>query len=70
MHSRSLDRVIVSTDDEEIACFIAAEAGVNHNGDVELARRLVGVAAKAGAEIGSLELNDTRRPWQCFRLLG
>jgi N,N'-diacetyllegionaminate synthase len=30
-------------------CFIIAEAGVNHNGDVELARRLVDVAAEAGA---------------------
>lgn len=32
------------------ACFIIAEAGVNHNGDVELAKRLVDVAVGAGAD--------------------
>ena len=31
-------------------CFIIAEAGVNHNGDLEIARRLVNVAAQAGAD--------------------
>jgi N-acetylneuraminate synthase len=30
--------------------FIVAEAGVNHNGDIALARRLVDVAAEAGAD--------------------
>ncbi|SEP70617.1 N,N'-diacetyllegionaminate synthase [Ectothiorhodospira magna] len=30
---------------------IIAEAGVNHNGDLELARQLVDVAAKAGADL-------------------
>lgn len=30
--------------------FIIAEAGVNHNGDVELARRMVDAAAEAGAD--------------------
>ncbi|MFQ5801296.1 MAG: N-acetylneuraminate synthase [Candidatus Methylomirabilales bacterium] len=32
------------------SCFIIAEAGVNHNGDVELAKRLVDVAVEAGAD--------------------
>ena len=32
------------------ACFIIAEAGINHNGDVSLARRLVDVAREAGAD--------------------
>ena len=32
------------------ACFIIAEAGVNHNGDLSLARRLVDAAARAGAD--------------------
>jgi N-acetylneuraminate synthase len=31
-------------------CFIIAEAGVNHNGDIALAKRLVEVAAQTGAD--------------------
>ena len=31
-------------------CFIIAEAGVNHNGDVELAKKLIAAAADAGAD--------------------
>jgi N,N'-diacetyllegionaminate synthase len=31
-------------------CFIIAEAGVNHNGDLEMAHRLVDVAAQAGVD--------------------
>ena len=31
-------------------CFIVAEAGVNHNGDLQLAKRLVDVASEAGAD--------------------
>jgi N-acetylneuraminate synthase/N,N'-diacetyllegionaminate synthase len=31
-------------------CFVIAEAGVNHNGDLDLARRLVDCAAEAGAD--------------------
>jgi len=31
-------------------CFIIAEAGVNHNGDVELAKNLIEVAKNAGAD--------------------
>ena len=31
-------------------CFIVAEAGINHNGDVALARELVDLAAAAGAD--------------------
>ena len=31
-------------------CFIIAEAGVNHNGDVELAKRMVDAAVEAGAD--------------------
>ncbi len=32
------------------ACFIIAEAGVNHNGDLKLAKKLIGVAKEAGAD--------------------
>ena len=31
-------------------CFIIAEAGVNHNGDISLARQLIDVAKEAGAD--------------------
>ena len=31
-------------------CFVIAEAGVNHNGDTDIARRLMDVAAEAGAD--------------------
>lgn len=31
-------------------CFVIAEAGVNHNGDMALAKRLINVAARAGAD--------------------
>ncbi len=31
-------------------CFIIAEAGVNHNGDADLARRLIDAAVEAGAD--------------------
>ena len=31
-------------------CFIIAEAGVNHNGSLELAKRLVDIASDAGAD--------------------
>jgi len=34
---------------EDEPCFIIAEAGVNHNGDVNLAKRLIDVAKDAGA---------------------
>lgn len=34
-----------------MSTLIIAEAGVNHNGDMELARRLVHVAAEAGADL-------------------
>ncbi|MFC2070890.1 N-acetylneuraminate synthase family protein, partial [Chloroflexota bacterium] len=31
-------------------CFIIAEAGVNHNGDIKLARNLIDAAREAGAD--------------------
>ena len=35
---------------ESEPCFIIAEAGVNHNGDVNLAKKLIDVAKEAGAD--------------------
>jgi N,N'-diacetyllegionaminate synthase len=35
---------------EQQPCFIIAEAGVNHNGDIKLAKRLIDVAVRAGAD--------------------
>ncbi len=35
---------------EDSACFIIAEAGVNHNGSIDQAKRLIDVAAQAGAD--------------------
>jgi len=35
---------------EKEPCFIIAEAGVNHNGDIELAKKLVDMAKDAGAD--------------------
>src|ERR687889_1931097 len=35
---------------EDEPCYIIAEAGVNHNGSLDLARRLVDIAADAGAD--------------------
>ncbi len=32
------------------ACYIIAEAGVNHNGSLDMAKKLIEVAAEAGAD--------------------
>ena len=46
--------VRINIGDREIGdgcpCFVIAEVGVNHNGDIELAKRLIDVAADAGAD--------------------
>ncbi|WP_061215970.1 N-acetylneuraminate synthase [Leptospira santarosai] len=40
---------------------IIAEAGVNHNGDLELARKLIDVAANAGADIVKFQTFEAER---------
>jgi len=46
-------------------CFVIAEAGVNHNGDIELAHRLIDVAGDAGAsavKFQTFRADDLARP--------
>src|ERR1700693_3667378 len=35
---------------EDSPCFIIAEIGINHNGDIDLAKRLISVAVAAGCD--------------------
>ena len=35
---------------DEQPCFVIAEIGINHNGDVDLAKRLISVAVAAGCD--------------------
>jgi N-acetylneuraminate synthase/N,N'-diacetyllegionaminate synthase len=46
---------------EGYSCFVVAEAGVNHNGDVEQAHRLVDVAAEAAADAVKFQTFDPER---------
>ncbi len=39
------------SDKQKKSCLIIAEAGVNHNGDINIARRLIDVAAESGADL-------------------
>ena len=43
------------------ACFVIAEAGVNHNGDLSLAKKLVDVAVEAGADAVKFQTFDAKR---------
>lgn len=45
MPTVEIDGVLVG---EGQPCYVVAEAGINHNGDIELARRLIDAAADAG----------------------
>jgi len=44
----NLDKIL--SDNKENYCYVIAEAGLNHNGSVEIAKQLIDVAAIAGAD--------------------
>lgn len=46
--------------DNNSPCEIIAEAGVNHNGDIELAKDLIDVAVEAGADIIKFQTYQTK----------
>ncbi len=48
------DRII----DERAPVFVVAEIGINHNGDLGVAKRLIEVAAKAGADCAKFQMRD------------
>ena len=58
--------------------FIIAEAGVNHNGSMDIAKKLVDVAAKAGADavkfqtfrVKNLLCEKTKKPEYQVRMTG
>ena len=52
-------RIAGKTVGEGHPCFIIAEAGVNHNGDVDTALKLVDVAADAGADAVKFQTFDS-----------
>ena len=52
------DRQIGGRSARSARSFIIAEAGVNHNGDVELAHKLVDVAARSGADAVKFQTFD------------
>lgn len=41
---------------KELPCFIIAEAGVNHNGDINLGKKLIDIAKNAGADAVKFQL--------------
>ena len=44
-----------------IRTLIIAEAGVNHNGDIEMAKRLIDAAAEAGADLVKFQTFNANR---------
>jgi sialic acid synthase len=55
--SIKLGKHVISEDSE---CFVIAEIGQNHCGDIEIAKRLIDEAAKAGAHAVKLQKRDNK----------
>ena len=53
-------RIGKKTIGEDSPTFVIAEAGVNHNGDIGLAKKLVDETVKAGADAVKFQIFDTR----------
>ena len=45
---------------EEQSCYIIAEIGINHNGDLELAKKLIDAAQDAGANAVKFQKRDLK----------
>ena len=60
---RSPDTILIgdSRIGQDERCFIIAEAGVNHNGDPGLAKKMVEVAAQAGVDAIKFQTFKTDR---------
>jgi len=44
------EKIAIDVNKNKCSCFIIAEAGVNHNGDINLAKKLIDAAREAGAD--------------------
>jgi len=43
---------------EENPCFVIGEIGINHNGDISIAKQLIDVASSAGADAVKIQKRD------------
>jgi N-acetylneuraminate synthase len=53
---------------EEHPCFIIAEAGVNHNGSLDMALKLVDIAAESGADAVKFQKRDLKSLYPSYLL--
>jgi N-acetylneuraminate synthase len=53
---------------DDAPCFIVAELGINHNGDLELARRMIAAAHGAGCQMVKLQKRTVERVYSAAEL--
>ena len=53
-----IDNIII---DNNNPCYIIAEIGINHNGDVKIAKNLIDVAVDAGANAVKFQKRDLNK---------